>query len=141
MYVAPCGHFGRVLGIAACLLILYFLPARADDSPDAALAQLLAETRATAATPGACARPEVDRLVSILCAGRIRIGVRNDYPLFGGRVEGKPRGFEIDIARAIAKRLGVALDFVDVKAATRVPMLADNSIDIAIATMGDNTQR
>jgi polar amino acid transport system substrate-binding protein len=117
------------------------LTARADESPDAALTRVLDRARAAAASSSACAQPEIDRLVNIFCAGRIRIGVRNDYPLFGWRVDGNRRGYEIDIARAVAKRLGVALEFVNAKAATRVPMLADGRIDLAIAAMGDNTQR
>ena len=137
----PRRRLVRALGLGACLVIAWAVGARAAESPDLALTRLLDEARAAAAAPGACAQSGLDRLVGIFCAGRIRIGVRNDYPLFGGRVDGKRRGYEIDVARAIAKRLGVALDFVKVKPATRVPMLADGGIDVAIATMGDNTQR
>ena len=37
--------------------------------------------------------------------------------------------------------LGVDVDFVRVNAATRIPLLAEDRIDLAIATMGHNTQR
>jgi polar amino acid transport system substrate-binding protein len=130
-----------VLAGAVCLLVALSGLARAAASPDAALTRLLAQARAAAAAPGGCTRPATDRLVRIFCNGRIRIGVRTDYPLFATRRHGMRQGYEIDVAHTIAKRLGVAVDFVDVKPATRVPMLANGNVDLVIATMGDNTQR
>ncbi|MGH7094741.1 MAG: transporter substrate-binding domain-containing protein, partial [Stellaceae bacterium] len=88
-----------------------------------------------------CTATNADRLVGILCRGTIRIGVRQEYPLFGIRHGTVRKGYEIDVARTIAHRLGVKVKFVKVKAATRIPMLANGSIDLVIATMGDNTQR
>ena len=32
--------------------------------------------------PAACTQPNVDRLIKILCAKKIRIGIRDYYPLF-----------------------------------------------------------
>jgi ABC-type amino acid transport substrate-binding protein/ABC-type amino acid transport system permease subunit len=113
---------------------------RAATSPDAALARLLESARAAAAAT-ACAGPATGRLVNIFCTGRIRIGVRSEYPLFAMRTAGTRHGYEIDVARAVAKRLGVAAELVDVKPATRVSMVAEGNVDLVIATMGDNTQR
>jgi len=106
--------------IVATLIFLVgvSLPVRAQ-TPDRALAELLAQTRAR--MPDACTQPNVDRLVKILCAKRIRVGVRDYYPLF-------------------SMRLG-EVEFSRVNAATRIPLLAEDRIDLAIATMGHNTQR
>ena len=117
------------------------MPARGINSPDVALNRLLDNARAAVAALGTCTQPGIDRLVRILCTGNIRIGVRDEYPLFSTRTGATRHGYEIDVARAIAQRLGIVVDFVKVKAETRVPMLADGSIDLVIATMGDNTQR
>lgn len=117
------------------------VPAQADNSPDAALASLLEDARAAAAAAGTCAHPGIDRLIRIFCTNRIRVGVRDDYPLFGTRTDETRQGYEIDVARDIARKLGVDIDFSSVKPATRIPMLADDSIDLVIATMGDNTAR
>jgi polar amino acid transport system substrate-binding protein len=127
--------------LALCLIAAAPLVARADSSPDAALAQVLEQARATAASPDACTQPDRDQLISILCAGHLRVGVRDEYPLFGTRSGDTWQGYEIDVARAVAQRLGVVADFTKVKPATRIPMLADNSIDLVVATMADNTQR
>ena len=130
-----------VAGAVAGLLAAFSAEAQQDgrpigrDSPDTALARLLQEARA------GCARPGADRLTKILCSGHMRIGVREFYPLFGTR-EGEVRlGYEPDIARAIAAKLGVAIDFSRVNAASRIPLLAEDRIDLTIATMGHNTQR
>ena len=131
---------GRALIAAACLLWALPHPARADNSPDAALTQLLAAAHAEA-VPGKCAEPGLDRLVRVMCGGHIRIGVRDEYPLFATRTGAAWQGYEIDIARAVGRKLGVAVDFVRVKAATRVPVVAGGGVDLVIATMGDNTQR
>jgi polar amino acid transport system substrate-binding protein len=115
--------------------------AQAEMSPDSALTQLLDDARAQANTLGACAKPVSDRLVRIFCARDIRIGVRDEYPLFGTRTGAVREGYEIDVARMIAQKLGIDVSFTKVKAATRIALLADDSVDLVIATMGDNTQR
>ena len=104
------------------------------ETPDAALDELLKQARTECAPPA-------DRLNRVLCSGRLRAGVREYYPLFGTREGGVNDGYEPDIARAIAKRLGVEVDFMRVNAASRIPLLAEDRIDFTIATMGHNTQR
>lgn len=111
----------------------------APGSPDAALAGMLEQARSS--LPGACTPSTADRLVRILCAKRIRIGVRDYYPLFGERKGDKREGYEIDVGLAIGRLLGVEVEFVRVNAATRIPLLAEDRIDLVIATMGHNTQR
>jgi polar amino acid transport system substrate-binding protein len=108
-------------------------------SPDEALARLLREARAS--LPGACADPAVDGLIRILCAGEIRVGVRANYPLFATSEGAERSGYDIDVARAIASRLGVRPVWVSVRAATRIAALAEGDVDLVVATMGHNTQR
>lgn len=127
--------------LVICLIGAMPFAARADNSPDAALTRLLDEAHATAASPGGCTRSDRDQLISILCAGRLRVGVRDDYPLFGIRSGNTWQGYEIDVARALGQRLGVTVDFTKVKPATRISMLADGAVDLVVATMADNTQR
>ncbi|HTR82942.1 MAG TPA: transporter substrate-binding domain-containing protein [Reyranella sp.] len=130
----------RLLAVVAMLLVATPLQAQDDRSPDRALARLLAEARA-AGDAGGCTRPDADRLVRVYCAGHIRIGVREFYPLFATRDGGVRDGYEIDVADAIAQRLGVTPEFSRVNAATRIPLLAEDRVDMVIATMGHNTQR
>ena len=131
----------RILYVVFVWLVAWAgLPAHAE-TPDAALAKLIDEARAAAAVPGACEQPGHDRLVRIFCDGKIRVGVREYYPLFGTR-EGQMRlGYDVDVARELARHLGVEPAFTRVNAASRIPLLADDKIDLTIATMGHNTQR
>jgi ABC-type amino acid transport substrate-binding protein/ABC-type amino acid transport system permease subunit len=129
-------------GILSALLVVALsfavAPVRSE-TPDAALAELLKGARAR--LPEACSQPTVDRLIKILCAKRIRVGIRDYYPLFATRAGDKREGYEVDVAQAIGRMLGVEVEFVRVNAATRIPLLAEDRIDLAIATMGHNTQR
>jgi polar amino acid transport system substrate-binding protein len=129
--------------VAALACLLTALGARAQTTavgtPDEALAQLLAEAHATPREE--CRRPGIDRLVRAVCTGRIRIGVRDYYPLFGERHGDERTGFEPDLAKALAERLGLEVEFVRVNAASRIPLLAEDRIDFVVATMGHNTQR
>jgi len=136
---APIRTTAAVLLLAAAVAAPAAGAARAQGSPDAALNRLLAEARST--VPAECSRPGIDRLMRILCTGRIRIGVREYYPQFGVISGNERHGYEIDVARAIAGRLGIAIDFEKVKAATRIPMLANDQVDLTIATMGHNMER
>ena len=129
----------RSVTLAAGLLAALLPHARAAQSPDAALAALLGEARTEAKTD--CAKPGIDRLVAIYCSGKVRFGVRDYYPLFGTGNHGERRGYEIDVAAAIARQLGVEADFTKVNAASRIPMVDDGEIDVVIATMGDTIQR
>jgi ABC-type amino acid transport substrate-binding protein/ABC-type amino acid transport system permease subunit len=128
----------RATIVALCVLLAAVAPARAE-TPDAALAELLKQARAK--VPEACSQPNVDRLIKVLCAKKIRVGIRDYYPLFATRAGDKREGYEVDVALAIGRMLGVDVDFVRVNAATRIPLLAEDRIDLAIATMGHNTQR
>lgn len=131
----------RGLFVVLAWLALFAAPAVRAETPDAALAALLSEARAAAVVPGACSQSGVDRLVRLYCTGKIRIGVREYYPLFGTR-EGQERiGYDVDVGRAMAERLGVTPEFTRVNAASRIPLLADDKIDLTIATMGHNAQR
>jgi ABC-type amino acid transport substrate-binding protein/ABC-type amino acid transport system permease subunit len=128
----------RLAGMVLCVVTAALAPAHAE-TPDVALADLLKQARAK--VPAECTQPNADRLIKILCAKKIRIGIRDYYPLFAERKGDKREGYEVDVALAIGRMLGVDVDFVRVNAATRIPLLAEDRIDLAIATMGHNTQR
>jgi polar amino acid transport system substrate-binding protein len=107
-------------------------------SPDVALQKILTKARTESAQ--SCAAPR-DRLVAIICAGTIRIGVRDNYPPFAAIDASGRTGFEVALARRIAQELGVTATLVTVSPADRVALLAEDRIDLTIATMGDTTLR
>ncbi len=77
--------------------------------------------------------------------GRIIVGVRSDTKPFGYRdIDGNLQGFDIDLARAIARHIFAdanAVEFVPVTAANRISMLNSRRVDILIATMSITNQR
>ena len=62
-------------------------------------------------------------------------GVRVDFPPWGYvDKNGEIAGFEIDLARAFARKLGVELKAVQTNSRTRIQMLQNGTIDIIFAT-------
>jgi polar amino acid transport system substrate-binding protein len=95
--------------------------------------------QAPAAAPQAQAS---DTLQRILRDGRLRVGVRADYRPWGFRnPAGEFEGMEIQMARDVARTLGVQPEFVPVVAANRMQFLAQGQIDLMIATMSDTAER
>lgn len=83
-----------------------------------------------------------DGLDDIKKKGEIAVGAKADYKPFGFRdASGEIKGFEIDIANAIAKALGVKARFEPVQDATRLPFITQGRVDLVIATMNDTPER
>ena len=69
-------------------------------------------------------------------AGVVKVGVRKDTPQIGFVDEkGEIVGFDIDIARGIAEKLGVKPELHVITAATRVATLQQGRIDMIVGTM------
>lgn len=78
--------------------------------------------------------------------GVLRVGVKADVPNFGlqDAATGEFEGMEIDLAKALAKRIGIAEDKVEfeaVTAKTRGPLLDNGQIDVVIATFTIKPER
>jgi polar amino acid transport system substrate-binding protein len=100
---------------------------------------LLAITTAIVLIAGAAA---ADKLDDIKAAGKIVVGVKQDYKPWGYLdTSGNLLGLEIDLAKDVAKRLGVEAELVPVVASNRMEFLQQGRIDLVIATMGDNPKR
>jgi polar amino acid transport system substrate-binding protein len=83
-----------------------------------------------------------DELQDIKSKGVLVVGVKADYPPFGYlSPTGENVGIEPDLARNLAKRLGVKIQFVPVNAANRMQFLEQGKIDVLIATMNDTPER
>ena len=69
--------------------------------------------------------------------GVLNVGVKQDVPNFGylNPDSNTYSGLEIDIAKKIAKELGVKINYVPVAAQTRGPLLDYVQFDMVIATI------
>lgn len=78
--------------------------------------------------------------------GKLVVGVKNDTNLFGLKnpSTGKVEGFDVDIAKALAKKIlgdENKLELKEVTSKTRIPMLKNGDIDTIIATMTITEER
>ncbi|GAA2304175.1 glutamate ABC transporter substrate-binding protein [Nonomuraea roseoviolacea subsp. roseoviolacea] len=72
---------------------------------------------------------------SVLDADRIVIGVRPDLPSVGfRRPDGTFEGFDVDVARYIARKLGKGVTFEPVLAAEREKAITSGKADLVLAT-------
>ena len=107
-------------------------------------------TDSGAPTPGA----EVDEELSFEAgttmadlneAGTITIGTKIDQPLFGlAGPDGTPEGFDIEIGKLIAAKLGIPADKIvwkEALSANREPFIQAGEVDIVIATYTINDDR
>jgi ABC-type amino acid transport substrate-binding protein/ABC-type amino acid transport system permease subunit len=124
----------RLLVLLAVLTGAIWRPAFADTTEAAIDAMLVA------AHAHGCQAP-TDVLDRILCDGVMRVGVRGNYPGFGIVRDGFFAGFDADVALAIAHRLGVRMQPVAVTPANRIEMVADDAVELVIATMSHSVTR
>ena len=84
-----------------------------------------------------------DQVQAIIERGVLRVGVKQDVPNFGYKNpdSGEFEGLEIDIARKIAKKLNVNIEFTPVTAQTRGPLLDNGQVDLVIATFTITEER
>ena len=102
----------------------------------------LADQQLELAEKGHCSKQKgLSALKAILCSGEIKIGVKGDYRQFGDLKDGTYKGYEIDLAKEIAERLGVQAKLVQVTGADRIRRLLSGEVDMVLATMGHTSER
>lgn len=101
----------------------------------------------TAALALACAvlpvgSASADALADIMARGTLRVAVPQDFPPFGSvGTDMAPVGYDIDMAGAVAAKLGVKVELVPVTSANRIPYLQTNKVDLVISSLGKNPER
>ena len=83
---------------------------------------------------------------AIADTGKLRVGVKADVPNFGlqDAATGEFEGMEIDLAYALAERMGLSAEdvtFEAVTAKTRGPLLDNGQLDVVIATFTIKPER
>jgi polar amino acid transport system substrate-binding protein len=83
-----------------------------------------------------------DALDDITRTKTLRVAVPQDFPPFGSvGTDLKPVGYDIDVAKLIARDLGVTLEIVPVSSANRIPYLNTKKVDLVISSLGKNAER
>lgn len=79
---------------------------------------------------------------SVASEGVVRIGVRFDNPpLSYLEQDGKWVGFDVDLANALAEKMGYELDMVQVDGTTRISFLQEGKVDMSVASMNHTRSR
>ncbi|MBP0616867.1 transporter substrate-binding domain-containing protein [Jiella mangrovi] len=74
--------------------------------------------------------------------GTVNIGMLVDFPPFGIlNTEGKPDGYDADVAKLLAEDFGVKVNLVPVTGPNRIPYLLSNRIDFLVASLGITPER
>src|SRR5215218_1882902 len=75
--------------------------------------------------------------------GEIRIGVKYDVPPFGFQnpQSNSVEGFDVDLGKAVAEKLGVKPKFIEAISDNRIPFLQDGTADLILSTMTINEER
>ena len=83
-----------------------------------------------------------DTLDDIKKAGKIRIAIDLAIPPFGMTDDKmQAAGSDVDLARLLAKDLGVELEIVTTTGPTRIPMLQTNKADLVVSTLSITPDR
>lgn len=81
-------------------------------------------------------------LKQVISRGTVRVGDCLTFAPFGFKdASGKPTGYDVDLAKEMAKRLGVKLQIVDTTSDNRIPNLQTNKVDVVFCNFTENTQR
>lgn len=78
-------------------------------------------------------------------ADKVRIGTKFDQPLFGLKGgDGKPQGFDVEIATIVAAKMGIApekIEWVEAPSKTREELVESGRVDMVVATYTINDER
>lgn len=65
-------------------------------------------------------------------AGVLKVGVDLTYPPFAGTDDGQDAGIDVDVAAAIAEKLGLKVDLVDIKPSEMAAALNEGTVDVML---------
>lgn len=85
---------------------------------------------------------QAGRIEEIKARGYVRVGVSLGGEPIGFRDErSEPVGYDVDVARQLAQRLGVRVRFSDVSGDARISMLRSGQLDLVVANVSITEQR
>lgn len=83
-----------------------------------------------------------DRLDEIKARGKLLVGVSDTTPPFSFKAaDGTLTGYDLDLVRAVARRLGVGLEMTPLSSAERIPLLQQGKLDFVATSMTRTAER
>jgi polar amino acid transport system substrate-binding protein len=104
----------------------------------ATTAALACSTLLAAWTPSALAQT-IDEIKK---KGSLTVGMLVDFPPYGTvDAQNNPDGYDADVAKLLARDLGVKLNLVPVTGPNRIPFLLTNKVDVLVASLAVTPER
>jgi polar amino acid transport system substrate-binding protein len=84
-----------------------------------------------------------DKLEDVKARGKLVVGVSDTTPPFSFRKtpQDSITGYDIDLVKGVAQRLGVTLEMVPVSSAERIPLLQQDKLDFVATSMTRTRER
>jgi polar amino acid transport system substrate-binding protein len=103
----------------------------------------LAALGLTGLAAAAFVRPaEAQSVDDVLSKKKLQVGILVDLPPFGVvNAKNEYEGFDVDVAKLMAKYLGVECELVPVTGPNRIPYLLTGKVDVLVATFGITPER
>jgi len=96
-------------------------------------AALIASCTALALASGPAAAETIDQVKQ---KGELTVGMLVDFPPYGIlNAKNQPDGYDADVAKQLAKDLGVKVNIVSVTGPNRIPFLLTNKVDLLVASL------
>ena len=74
--------------------------------------------------------------------GELTVGMLVDFPPYGTtNAQNQPDGYDADVAKLLAKDLGVKVNIVPVTGPNRIPFLLTNKVDVLVASLAITPER
>ena len=129
---------GIMAGVMSTMLV-----ACGSAAPEGTASADSTDTIVVAASEDSIAAPASEDVQAIKDRGVLKVGVKNAVMGFGFEdpLTGEYTGLEIELAKALADKLGVDIEFTAVTAATRTELLDSGDIDCVLATFTITDER
>ena len=113
------------------------------EAPESAPAEVAEEPSGEEAAEEPASEEVAADVQAVIDRGVLRVGVKNAVIGFGYEdpLTGEYSGLEIELAKALAEKLGVDVEFTAVTAATRTELLDSGDIDCVLATFTITDER
>jgi polar amino acid transport system substrate-binding protein len=107
-----------------------------------AVSALLALAGCTKVAPTGQDASAASALQAVLQRGTLRVGDCLTFAPFGFyNKDGQPDGYDVDLAKELAKEMGVKLEVVNTTSANRIPNLQTDKVDVVFCNFTRNLER
>ena len=108
----------------------------------AAAARVLAAAACTPMPAGGGGAAADSALRHVLSSGTLKVASCLSFTPFGFTdPQGQPDGYDVDIAKELAKDMGVKLEVVDTTSSNRIPNLQTNKVDVVFCNFTRTLER